>query len=82
MTDFDQALKLKPDDVDALVARAQLRLQGPGLFVQAVGQYDKWIAAHDSDARVPKARNARCWARALRGQELRPQVKAGYCGFP
>jgi tetratricopeptide (TPR) repeat protein len=61
--DFDQALKLKPDDVDALMARA-------GLFAEAVAQYDKWITAHDSDARVPDARNARCWARALRGQEL------------
>jgi hypothetical protein len=28
MADFDQALKLKPDDVAALVARARLRLMG------------------------------------------------------
>jgi tetratricopeptide (TPR) repeat protein len=89
--------------VDALVARARLRLLGPensaaitdleaagrfaaeqadirrqigslyeraGLFAEAVVQYDKWIAAHDQDVQMPEARNARCWARALWGQQL------------
>jgi tetratricopeptide (TPR) repeat protein len=103
MADFDQALKLKPDEVDALLARARLRLLGPenpaaiadlaaagrfaaeqadirmqlgslyaraGLFAEAVAQYDKWITAHDHDVQIPDARNARCWARALWGQEL------------
>jgi tetratricopeptide (TPR) repeat protein/predicted aspartyl protease len=37
---------------------------------QAIAQYDLWIAAHDRDARMPDALNARCWARALSAQDL------------
>jgi tetratricopeptide (TPR) repeat protein len=37
----------------------------------AVVQYSKWIDAHPSDdVRMGPARNSRCWARALWGQEL------------
>jgi len=46
------------------VTMSGLRPLRAGLFAEAVAQYDKWITAHDSDARVPDARNARCWARA------------------
>jgi tetratricopeptide (TPR) repeat protein len=101
--DFDRTLALKPDDLSALVARAQLRLrardvagatadlgaadraaskeadirlflargfQDADLLPASIAQYDLWIAAHGGDPRMPDALNARCWARALLGQEL------------
>ena len=36
----------------------------------AIPQYDRWIAAHPDDSRVPEALNGRCWARALLGHDL------------
>ena len=69
ITDLEAAGRFAPEQADirrqigSLYARA-------GLLAEAVAQYDKWITAHDQDVRVPDARNARCWARALRGQEL------------
>jgi tetratricopeptide (TPR) repeat protein len=104
MQDFDQALKLKPDDVPALVSRAELRAAGHdhagaaadldaagraaakgadirltigglytrlGRLASAVAQYDLWIATHPESARMPAALEARCWARALEGRELK-----------
>ena len=105
LEDFDAAIKLKPDDVRALVARAELRAARhdpaesvrPDLdaadraapreadvrlalghlyeylhdFPAAIAQYDHWIEARRlDDVGMPAARNARCWARALAGQEL------------
>jgi tetratricopeptide (TPR) repeat protein/predicted aspartyl protease len=69
VTDLDAAGRFAAEQADIRMQIGSLYARA-GLFAQAVGQYDKWIAAHDSDARVPEARNARCWARALRGQEL------------
>jgi tetratricopeptide (TPR) repeat protein len=40
-------------------------------YPAAVAQYDQWIDSHHSDdVRMRQARGARCWARALLGQEL------------
>jgi len=36
----------------------------------AIPQYDRWIAAHPADNRIPMALNSRCWARALIGKDL------------
>ncbi|GAA0325119.1 hypothetical protein GCM10009087_39300 [Sphingomonas oligophenolica] len=36
----------------------------------AIPQYDRWIAAHPDDSRMPNALNGRCWARALAGHDL------------
>ena len=36
----------------------------------SVSQYDRWIAAHPADSRIPMALNGRCWARALSGKDL------------
>jgi tetratricopeptide (TPR) repeat protein/predicted aspartyl protease len=102
VADFDRALGLEPDDLSALVARAQLRLrardiagatadlaaadraaskeddirlflargyQDADLLPASIAQYDRWIAAHGGDSRMPDALNGRCWARALQGQE-------------
>ena len=105
LADFDQAVKLKPDDADALIARASLRAdrqasaaevtpdleaadralpkdadarlhignvyQSVGQPAAAVNQYSKWIDSHPRDnPTMPIALNARCWNRALSGQEL------------
>lgn len=103
IVDFNEALKLKPDDVDTRVARAEaelferrradaladldaadasatkeadIRLEMGLLYgranalPQAIVQYGLWLAAHDRDARMPDALNARCWSRALTAQDL------------
>lgn len=36
----------------------------------SIPQYDRWIAAHPDDNRMPTALNSRCWARALLGRDL------------
>jgi predicted aspartyl protease/tetratricopeptide (TPR) repeat protein len=36
----------------------------------AIPQYDRWIAAHPADNRMPMALNGRCWTRALAGKDL------------
>lgn len=45
--------------------------EAAGKPAAAVVQYSKWIDSHGKgDTRMPVALNARCWARALGGQEL------------
>jgi tetratricopeptide (TPR) repeat protein/predicted aspartyl protease len=40
-------------------------------YPAAIAQYDDWINSHTrDDIQMPNARNARCWARTLTGQEL------------
>jgi tetratricopeptide (TPR) repeat protein len=51
MADFDQALKLKPDDLGALIARAQLSLQG-GDVLRAVVDLDTANAAASKQADI------------------------------
>ena len=105
LEDFGAAIKMKPDDVPALVARAQLRAgrRDPAESIRpdldaadraspkeadirltlghlyeyvrdsqaAIAQYDRWIdARRPDDVQMPAARNARCWVRALAGQDL------------
>jgi tetratricopeptide (TPR) repeat protein len=105
LEDFSQAIKLKPDDVPALLARAELRAgrhdspdtigsdldaadraapreadmrlelgglyEGVRNYPAAIAQFNRWIDSHNrDDIQMPRARNARCWARALIGQEL------------
>jgi tetratricopeptide (TPR) repeat protein/predicted aspartyl protease len=105
LADFDAAIKLKPNHVNSLVARATLhaRRNDPAQVIvpdldaadraapkesevrlslgelyqrvrnypAAIVQYDRWIDAHNSDdVRMPHVRNARCWVRALAGEQL------------
>ena len=39
-------------------------------YPAAITQYDDWINSHRDDIQMPRARNARCWARALMGKDL------------
>lgn len=103
MADLDQTLKLKPDDISALLVRADLRVaakdiegakqdlaavdrlagkepgrrrglanayQRAGMWTESIGQLDQWIAANPKDDNLAQAFNARCWARAMLGQDL------------
>ena len=103
LADLDQAVSLRPSDLDALVFRARLHHAGSDtagaqrdldaadrvaaaqadlrremgdLYLQldlldaAISQFDRWIAAHDGEARIPAVLSDRCWARALKGAEL------------
>ncbi|WP_158080859.1 aspartyl protease family protein [Pelomonas sp. KK5] len=40
------------------------------LLREAIGQWSQWIPAHQDDALLPVALNARCWSRARLGIEL------------
>jgi tetratricopeptide (TPR) repeat protein/predicted aspartyl protease len=60
----------------AAAKQADMRLELGGLYQRvrnypaAIAQYDDWIDSHRDDVQMPRARNARCWARALGGKEL------------
>ena len=69
-TDLDAAARATPrqSDVRFMLGNLYTRI---GRFEPAVAQYDLWIAAHPEGAHTPAAFKARCWARALSGQELK-----------
>lgn len=56
--------------------QSDLRRSMGGLFLeideplQAVRQYDQWVAAHHREADLYRVLNSRCWARALGNAEL------------
>jgi tetratricopeptide (TPR) repeat protein len=45
------------------------------LLEPAIAQYDLWIASHPEDATLSRAKNGRCWARALLGSDLDKALK-------
>jgi tetratricopeptide (TPR) repeat protein len=53
--------------------------QRVNLQPSAIAQFDLWIPAHDDDARLVNARNGRCRARAILGQDLAFALKD--CNF-
>ena len=69
ISDLDAADRFAPPQADIRLQIASLYVRARR-FAEAIIQYDKWITAHDQDVQMPEARNARCWARALWGQEL------------
>jgi tetratricopeptide (TPR) repeat protein len=69
ISDLDAADRFAPPQADIRLQIASLYARARR-FAEAIIQYDKWITAHDQDVQMPEARNARCWARALWGQEL------------
>jgi tetratricopeptide (TPR) repeat protein len=68
-TDFDQATKLAPDNPDLApqVGAAYVR---SGQYELAIQEMDSWIAAHPKAEDLPRAQNARCYARAAWGKQL------------
>lgn len=69
LSDVDAADRVAAKEADVRLTLAMLyaSLDRPA---QVITQTDLWIAVHDQDPRVVQAYNARCWARALLGQEL------------
>ena len=67
--DFDAAMKLSPGD-SGMVAQVGQAYARAGQFEPAIKQLDIWIAAHAKDEDLPRALNARCYARAAWGKEL------------
>ncbi len=67
--DLDVADRLasKQDDVRLQLAHAYLAADR---LPAAIGQFDLWISEHGVDYRLAQARNGRCWARGLLGQDL------------
>lgn len=76
----DPAANVSPDLEAADRAapkQAEVRLDLGDLYLRvrdydaAAAEYSRWIDSHDrSDVQMPRARAARCWARALIGREL------------
>jgi tetratricopeptide (TPR) repeat protein len=62
----DEALKLKPDELNALTLRAEA-LGRTGHYTDGLKDEDAGVAAHPESA---QALNGRCWYRATHGHEL------------
>jgi tetratricopeptide (TPR) repeat protein/predicted aspartyl protease len=81
----DPAANISPDLEAADRAapkEAEVRLDLGDLYLRvrdydaAAAEYNRWIDSHDhSDVQMPRARAARCWARALIGRELAPALE-------
>jgi tetratricopeptide (TPR) repeat protein len=68
--DLDAADRAAPKEAGERLHMGAL-YQSAGEFAAAVAQYSKWIDGHPrEDVHMGAALNARCWARALWGQEL------------
>ena len=67
--DLDATLHDQPADSVQLLAVAGL-YQDMDYYREALPYYDRWIAEHLGDKRMPQALNSRCWTRAIWGQEL------------
>jgi tetratricopeptide (TPR) repeat protein len=44
--------------------------QRAGMWAESIGELDQWIAANPKADNLPQGLNARCWARAMLGQDL------------
>jgi tetratricopeptide (TPR) repeat protein/predicted aspartyl protease len=69
LADVDAADRVVPKEADVRLTLANL-YASLDHQAQVITQTDLWIAVHDQDPRVVHAYNARCWARAILGQEL------------
>jgi tetratricopeptide (TPR) repeat protein/predicted aspartyl protease len=70
ITDLDAADRVAPREASQRLQLADLYLFA-GHFESAVAQETLWIDAHGwDDTQMPRARNLRCWTRALWGEEL------------
>ena len=70
IADLDAADRVAPREAPQRLKLADLYLFA-GQFESAVAQATLWIDAHGwDDTQMPRARNLRCWTRALWGEEL------------
>jgi tetratricopeptide (TPR) repeat protein len=68
-SDLDAADRLAPKEANIRLTIADAYSHAD-LFARAVTQYDLWIGAHEEDGRMAEAKNGRCRARALWGDDL------------
>lgn len=68
-TDLDTAAKLPAEDALVGIEIADL-YERAGLYPQAIGAYDQWIASHARDELLPDALGGRCRSRALAKADL------------
>jgi tetratricopeptide (TPR) repeat protein/predicted aspartyl protease len=76
--DLDTLDKFAPKQADIRYELA-FAYQRINLQPSAIAQFDLWIPVHDDDARLVNARNGRCRARAVLGQDLALALKD--CNF-
>jgi tetratricopeptide (TPR) repeat protein/predicted aspartyl protease len=69
IADLDAADRAAPQQADIRLDLGEIYRRANQL-PQAITQYSLWITAHHDDVRQGPAYNARCWARAVQGQEL------------
>jgi tetratricopeptide (TPR) repeat protein/predicted aspartyl protease len=69
IADLDAADRVAPKEADVRLEMGSVYEAADDLPA-AVAQADLWIRAHPDDGKLAQALNARCWARALEGQEL------------
>lgn len=74
LADLDSAEKAAPKESDFQLQIGELYGRAEQ-FDRAIDAYDKWLAAHNDDARAATALNGRCWARAQLGQDLDKALK-------
>jgi len=67
--DFDAAMKLAPGD-SGLASQAGVAYARAGLYEPAIHELDRWISVNPKNEDLPRALNARCFARAAWGKEL------------
>ncbi len=72
--DLDAADRLAPEQADVRLRIADTYL-GADALGPALAQFDRWIAAHPDDRHMARAKNGRCWARALLGSDLDKALK-------
>jgi tetratricopeptide (TPR) repeat protein/predicted aspartyl protease len=68
-TDLDAADRDAPKEADVRLFLGQA-YEHLNLPAASIAQYDLWIPTHRNDARMGGALNARCWERALLGEDL------------
>ena len=70
LTDLDAAARVAPRGADVRLHLADQYLFA-GQLAASVTQATQWIDTHlRDDVQMPRARNLRCWARALSGRDL------------
>lgn len=67
--DLEAADRAAPKEAEMRLDLGDLYLQ-LGNYDAATAEYNRWIDSHGRDVQMPRARAARCWARALPGREL------------
>ncbi len=72
--DLEAADRLAPKEANVRLEIADAYVSAD-LLAPALVQFDRWIAVHPKDAALARAKNGRCWVRALLGTDLDKALK-------